>query len=80
MTIQPYVVTRTYDVYSSDEERHGPASAYRWCHTNAGVCAPERDWHMTSRSFFPLTKLRTDTYRFRDKDVAMLFKLMWGGR
>lgn len=80
MTIQPYSVRRTYCAFTSDVERHGPNSAYQWCHRHAGVCAPDKDWHITSFCNLRISKNRTDTYKFRDRDTALMFKLLWGGR
>jgi hypothetical protein len=54
------------------EQRHDIAS---WLAKHAGTHGLDADWYMVSTSKGSIT---TYTYRFRDKNVAILFKLTFG--
>lgn len=54
------------------EQRHEIAS---WLAKHAGTHGIDADWYMTSGTKGSIT---TYSYRFRDKNVAILFKLTYG--
>ena len=64
----------------NDEDDFAYEQRLAWCDANAGICQKDWDVHFCKpKGNIDEEMTMDETFSFRDKDVALLFKLTWGG-